>query len=174
MRFTIEIEEPGDASAIYSLNTTAFDGQTEEADLVDALRSSGELILSLVARDSDAINGCEVVGHAAFSRIVIDTADGPVDGVALAPVGVLPGFQSKGIGSRLVQRGLDVLDAANEQVVLVVGNPAYYTRFGFSVAAGKRYPNQHSGPNLMALVLSEPAAAPIGPVRYPESFNLVN
>ena len=174
MSYRIEIERSGDVPAIYRLNTVAFDGRTDEAELVDALRASGDLILSLVARDLQATNGSEIVGHAAFSRLVIDTADGPVGGVALAPIGVHPGLQSNGIGSQLVQRGLDMLSEANEQVVLVVGNPAYYTRFGFSVSAGKRYPNVHSGPNLMALVMSEPSVAPIGPVRYAEAFNLVN
>ncbi len=168
---TVEIgsETPSDIEAIHRINTIAFDGRTEEADLVDALRDSGDLLLSLVAR----IDG-KVVGHVAFSRLIVDTADGPVGGVALAPVGVLPDYQDEGVGSHLIRTGLDMLADQAEQVVLVVGNPAYYNRFGFSTAVGKRYPSRHSGPHLMALVLGEPASAPIGPVRYPEAFGLVN
>ena len=169
MTVTVRPEKPEDAAAIHRLNTIAFDGRTEEADLVDALRSSGDLLLSLVATRDD-----EVVGYIAFSRLIVDTADGPVGGVALAPVGVHPGCQSEGVGSALIRAGLDKLTAGEERVVLVVGNPAYYSRFGFSTGVGKRYPSSHSGPHFMALVIGDPATAPIGPVRYPEAFELVN
>lgn len=169
MTITVRPETPADAEAIYRLNTAAFDGRTEEADLVDALRDAGDLLLSLVAhRDG------ELVGHVAFSRLVVDTAGGPVGAVALAPVSVRPDCQSEGVGSVLIRTGLDQLAEDDELVVLVVGDPAYYSRFGFSMAAGKRYPSLHSGPNFMALVFGEPADAPIGPVRYPEAFGLVN
>ncbi len=169
MTVSVRAETPKDIDAIYRLNTAAFDGRTEEADLVDELRSSGDLLVSLIAvRDS------EPVGHIAFSRLVVDTADGPVGGVALAPVSVHPGCQSEGVGSVLIRAGLEKLAARNEQVVLVVGNPSYYSRFGFSTAAGKRYPSSHSGPHFMALVIGDPSGAPIGPVRYPEAFELVN
>ena len=169
MTVSVRAETLADIEAIYRLNTAAFDGRTEEADLVDSLRSSGDLLLSLIAvRDS------EPVGHIAFSRLIVDAADGPVGGVALAPVSVHPGCQSEGVGSVLIRAGLEELAARNEQVVLVVGNPTYYSRFGFSTAAGKRYPSSHSGPHFMALVIGDPAGAPIGPVRYPEAFELVN
>lgn len=168
---TIEIgpELPDDTESIYRLNTAAFEGRTDEADLVDALRDSGELLLSLVARREG-----EVIGHIAFSRLTVDAAEGPVGGVSLAPVGVRPDCQDEGLGSVLIRTGLELLAERDEQVVLVVGNPAYYGRFGFSTAAGKRYPSRHSGPHLMALVIGEPTTAPIGPVRYPEAFGLVN
>ncbi len=168
---TVEIgpESPAETVEIHRLNTVAFDGRTDEADLVDALRGSGELLVSLVARRAG-----KIVGHIAFSRLIVDGADGPVGGVALAPVGVLPEFQDEGVGSILIESGLRTLAGSGEQVVLVVGNPAYYVRFGFSTAVGKRYPSRHSGPNFMALVLGDPATAPIGPVRYPEAFGLVN
>ena len=169
MTVDISLEASGEMELIHQLNTVAFDGRTEEADLVDALRESGELILSLVARRDG-----KVVGHVAFSRLTVDTADGPVGGVALAPVGVLPDCQREGVGSLLIKSGLEMLAADGEQVVLVVGNPAYYVRFGFSTAVGARYPCRHSGPHFMAMVLGDPAAAPIGPVRYPEAFQLTN
>lgn len=169
MTVTVRAEIPEDAAAIHRLNTTAFDGRTEEADLVDDLRSSGDLLLSLVA-----VRGDELVGYVAFSRLMIDTADGPVGGVALAPVSVHPGCQSEGVGSVLIRTGLEKLAAGEERVVLVVGNPVYYSRFGFSTAVGKRYPSSHSGPHFMALVIGDPATAPIGPVRYPEAFEMVN
>lgn len=169
MTVQIAPESPDQLAEIQTLNTTAFDGRTEEADLVDALRESGELLLSLVAtRDG------HLAGHIAFSRVIIDTVDGPVGGVALAPVGVHPDCQDAGVGSHLIETGLEMLSARDEQIVLVVGNPAYYSRFGFSSAAAKRYPSLYSGPHFMALVLGDPASAPIGPVRYPDAFELVN
>ena len=129
MTVSVRAETPQDIDAIYRLNTVAFDSRTEEADLVDALRAAGDLLISLVA-----LRGEELVGHVAFSRLIVDTADGPVGGVALAPVSVHPECQSEGVGSVLIRAGLDELAARNEQVVLVVGNPTYYSRFG-----------QHSG-----------------------------
>jgi len=162
-------ESPDQLAEIQILNTTAFDGRTEEADLVDALRASGELLLSLVASSEGRL-----AGHVAFSRVIIDTVDGPIGGVALAPVGVHPDFQDSGIGSSLIRTGLEMLSSRGEQVVLVVGNPTYYSRFGFSSAAGTRYPSVYSGPHFMALVVGDPATAPIGPVRYPDAFELVN
>ncbi len=162
-------ESPDQLAEIQILNTTAFDGRTEEADLVDALRESGELLVSLVATSDGRL-----AGHVAFSRVIIDTVDGPVGGAALAPVSVHPDFQATGVGSSLINAGLELLSARGEQVVLVVGNPTYYSRFGFSSAAATRYPSLYSGPHFMALVIGDPAAAPIGPVSYPEAFELVN
>ncbi len=163
----VETEAPQDAAAIYELNVIAFDGRTEEADLVDELRRHGDLLLSLVAR----IDGT-LVGHVAFSRVIVDTVGGPVGAAALAPVGVLPAFQNEGVGSTLIEAGIELL--AGEPVILVVGNPTYYSRFGFSAAVGERYPSFYSGPYFMALVLGDPASAPIGPVTYPDAFELVN
>jgi len=165
----IELEQPSQIEQIYRVNTLAFEGRTEEAELVDALRDDGDLLLSLVA-----VRDGEVVGHVAFSRLTVNTADGPVGGVALAPVGVHPDLQNEGIGSRLISTGIEMLGEREEQVILVVGNPTYYQRFGFSTAVGKRYPGRQSGPHFMALVLGDPAAAPIGPVLYPDAFDLVN
>jgi putative acetyltransferase len=164
---TVSLEATEDLAAIYELNVLAFDGRTEEADLVDGLRDAGDLLMSLVARI-----GQQLIGHIAFSRVLIDTTDGRVGGVALAPVGVHPQWQHKGVGSALIESGLERL--ADEAVVLVVGDPAYYTRFGFSAAAAGRYPSFYSGRYFMALVLGDPAKAPIGPVSYPEAFDLVN
>lgn len=169
MTIVVGPERPEQIDEIYRVNTLAFDGRTEEAELVDALRVDGELLVSLVATE-----GGEVVGHVAFSRLTVLTAAGPVGGVALAPVGVRPDHQGRGIGSGLIRAGLARLAEQQEQVVLVVGNPAYYSRFGFSSAAGKRYPSRHSGAHFMALFLCDPAAAPIGPVTYPDAFELVN
>jgi len=167
LNIIVEAESSQNAGVVRQLNIVAFEGRTEEADLVDALRHDGDLLWSLVAKHDG-----KIVGHIAFSRVIVDTVDGLVGAVALAPVGVLPDYQEAGVGTALIESGLDLL--TDETVILVVGNPAYYSRFGFSVAAGERYPSFYSGPYFMAMVLGDPATAPIGPVTYPQAFELVN
>jgi putative acetyltransferase len=173
LSISIEVETHSDEDSIRRLNVLAFDGRTEEADLVDALRTAGDLVLSLVARDEGL-----VIGHVAFSRVTIEDATGPttnpVGGVALAPVAVQPGLQGRGIGRKLIEAGLQQLSQRGESVVLVVGNPAYYTRFGFSIEEAEAFPSAYSGPHFMALVWGDPAAIPTGPVIYPDAFELVN
>lgn len=166
---TIEPESQDDIESIRRVVTAAFDGRTEEADLVDALRGSGDLILSLVARRGD-----EILGHVAFSRVVVDQPSGPAGAVGLAPVCVLPQLQGRGCGAKLIERGLEELATSGETVVLVVGSPAYYRRFGFSPEAAGRYESDYAGPHFMARFLNDPETAPSGPVSYPEAFELVN
>jgi putative acetyltransferase len=167
LSIAIELETQEDVEPIQRLNVVAFDGRTEEADLVDALRTAGDLVLSLVARDKD-----RVVGHVAFSRVTIEATAGPFGGIALAPVAVQPELQNRGIGRKLIEAGLQQLSQQGESIVLVVGNPAYYTRFGFSIEQGEAFPCEYSGPYFMALVLGD-AMAPTGSVIYPEAFELV-
>ena len=69
---------------------------------------------------------------------------------------------------------MNILADRGETVVLVVGNTAYYGRFGFSTTHGSRYPCPYSGPNLMALIMGDEDEAPAGPVTYPAAFELVH
>lgn len=162
-------EDPADEAAIHELNVTAFDGRDEEADLVDALRDSGDLVLSLVAFDQT-----QLVGHIAFSRITIETERGPEGGIALAPVGVHPPRQGTGIGRQLIETGLDELRRLGESLVVVVGNPLYYSKFGFSTDLGEDYPCVYSGNSYMALHLGDSGTAATGAVRFPDAFGLVS
>jgi putative acetyltransferase len=154
---------------IHELNVAAFDGRDEEADLVDALRDAGDLVLSLVAVDEN-----EVLGHVAFSRVTIETDGGPEGGIALAPIGVHPRGQGTGIGRRLIEAGLDELVRLGESVVVVVGDPRYYSRFGFSTELGEQYPCVYSGSSYMAIHLGEGPEVAKGPVSYPDAFGLVS
>src|SRR5207249_2123647 len=92
-------------SVIRSVNQAAFGG-AEEADLVDKLRTDGDVLLSLVAEREK-----QIVGHILFSRMGIETARGLVPAVALAPVAVLPKHQRRNIGGRLIRHGLDAMRA---------------------------------------------------------------
>jgi len=126
MAIMIRPETAADQDAIRHVNRLAF-GQDEEAGLVDTLRAGGYVRLSLVAEQAG-----QVVGHILFSDLPILTDAGTVPALALAPMAVLPEFQNQGIGSALVQRGLEMCRAQGHRIIVVVGHPGYYPRFGFS------------------------------------------
>jgi putative acetyltransferase len=163
----VRTETEADYPAIRQVNEAAF-GTTEEADLVEALRGGGLVLLSLVA-ESDGL----VVGHILFSRMSIETPDGTIPAVALAPMAVSPRYQRQGIGGRLIRRGLDTLKDRAERIVIVVGHAAYYPRFGFSAATAAALESPFPSDVFMALELSPGALAQVrGRVRYPEAFGI--
>lgn len=126
MNVEIRPETTEDQQAICHANQQAFGGD-DEADLVDALRDGGYVEVSLVA-DIDG----EVVGHILFSRVAIITKGGAVQAVSLAPMAVLPEHQRRGIGNKLVEAGLEACRARGHRIVVVLGHPEFYPRFGFS------------------------------------------
>jgi len=85
-------------------------------------------VLALFVAEVDS----QVVGHILFSRMTVETAQGPVAAVSLAPMAVLPHHQGHQVGSQLVRRGLSELRARGERIVIVLGHKDYYPRFGFS------------------------------------------
>lgn len=140
MRFgLIEIREErsDDIAAIRDVNKRAF-GQDQEGNILDALRSNGASLLSLVA----TLNG-QVVGHIMYSpatiggpAIIGDSAViGDVTGAALGPMSVLPEHQRLGIGSALVTTGNEHLKVAGHPFIIVLGHPTFYPRFGFRRAS---------------------------------------
>ena len=126
----ISPEKEQDIPAIRRLNKIAF-GQEGEADLVDTLRDHGAITLSLVALEDE-----RVVGHILFSPVTIEPEGPAVKAVGLGPMAVLPEHQNTGIGSRLVRYAIDELKKQGFDLIVVVGHPAYYPRFGF-VPAGR-------------------------------------
>jgi putative acetyltransferase len=125
----IREERPADLAAIRDVNQRAFE-QDQEANIVDALRSNGAALLSLVA----TLNG-QVVGHIMYSPI---TVGGEVTGAALGPMAVLPEHQRQGIGSKLVVTGNRKLKDAGCPFIIVLGHANYYPRFGFRPASTYR------------------------------------
>ena len=125
---TIRPERDSDIAAIHAVEASAF-GREGEAVLVDALRELNQDFISLVASLED-----EIAGHICFSSVSIEgsASDGIV--LALAPLAVLPEHQRRGIGSMLVQYGLQECKRRNVDAVFVVGDPRYYSRFGFRSA----------------------------------------
>ena len=118
-------EKPEDIPAIHRLNAAAF-GQEAEADLVDQLRAANALTLSLVAVEE----GC-IVGHIAFSPATIVSGQQALAAIGLAPMAVSPERQRRGIGSQLVDAGLNEIRKLGHRIVVVVGHPGFYSRFGF-------------------------------------------
>ena len=129
MRWTIREERAGDASAIATLTEAAFRDAPHrsgtESAIVERLRSDGDLALSLVLVNADET----IIGHAAFSPVTI--SDGTPGWFGLGPVSVIPLRQRAGIGTALIQAGLDRLRSRRARGCVVLGEPAYYGRFGF-------------------------------------------
>ena len=117
-------ERQADLEAIRDVNRHAF-GQDQEADIVDALRANGAASLSLVAAVDERI-----VGHIMYSPVQI----GRLEGRGLGPMGVLPEYQRRGIGSRLVEIGNRQLEIAGCPFIVVLGHAEFYPRFGFKPA----------------------------------------
>lgn len=146
----------GDGAGIAEVHRAAF-GRPAEADLVEALTADGHAALSLVA-DLRGI----VVGHVLLSRLL-----SPDRALALGPLAVLPSHQRLGIGSTLVETAIDLARNRGDAAILVLGDPAYYTRFGFSLAAARPFPSPYSGEHFMALLLTDPPLAPAPAVYAP-------
>lgn len=152
-------EAPGDIAAIRALVEAAF-GRVEEAALVDRLREDGDSALSLVA-----VDGAEVVGHVLFSRMAA-----PFPCLGLAPMSVQPGRQRSGIGSALIREGLARVRQQGHHAVFVLGDPAYYRRFGFDAEAARGFASPYAGSYLMVLPLQGQLSPTTGAVDYAPAF----
>jgi len=121
----IREELPEDIPGVRQVEEAAF-GRRAEADLVDGLRWRSAITLSLVAVEND-----QVVGHVLFSPgyVISGSVHLPCEG--MGPVAVLPGFQKRGVGAQLIELGLNKCFAGGAKAIFVLGNPAYYLRFGF-------------------------------------------
>lgn len=166
---TIEIveERPGDVAAIRDLYQRAF-GQNQEADIVDALRSNGGALLSLVATVNDT-----VLGHIVYSPI----SAGGVRGAALGPMAVLPELQRQGVGSQLVEAGNRRIEQGGCPFIIVVGHPEFYPRFGFTPARLRGIRCEWDLPDdvFMVLVLDEAEMQGVsGLAKYRDEFSMAS
>ena len=162
--FRVRRERPGDIDTIGEIIRAAFQGMPyadgDEAELVDALRAQGALSVSLVAERDGAI-----VGQLALSPA--RASGGTVGWYALGPVAVLPAHQRSGIGSALVRTGLDAIAEIGAGGCILVGDPAYYSRFGFTVSPENAPPGQPSEFFMVKLLLGQ---LPVGPIRFHDAF----
>lgn len=164
---TIEIHDelPGDGARISRVTELAFRDAPHtshtEHFIVTALRQAGALSLSRVARQ-----GQEVLGHVALSPVTL--SDGTPEWYGLGPVSVLPEFQGRGIGSQLVRNALAALEARGAAGCVVLGEPAYYRRFGFLPVEALRLADV---PPEYFLALSFSGRFPAGEVSYHDAFS---
>ncbi len=166
MQITVRMEHAGDEEAIAAVVAGAFP-TAAESGLVDALRKSGKLVVSLVA-----VNGDRIAGHIAFSPVSVEARSGVVGGLGLAPVAVVPALQNKGIGTALVTAGLRTCRDLGTPFVVVLGEPKFYRRFGFRPAAQWQMANEYSAQDeFMALELEVGSIpTPAGMARYAPEF----
>lgn len=132
----IRSERPADIDAIQHINESAFETPVE-SQIVDMLRANGNLIISLVANIGDT-----VVGHVAFSPVTLDGAEG---GLGLGPAAVLSEYRRRGIGDALVRDGLEDGRSRGYKFVVLLGDPAYYGRFGFEPASRWELVDEYGG-----------------------------
>ncbi len=167
MHIILREEESADVDAIARLTRLAFadmeySSHTEQF-IVHALRRAGQLSLSLVA-----VDGEKLVGHVAFSPVDISLAAG--DWYGLGPVSVLPDWQGQGVGSRLILDGLARLRAMGSAGCVLVGDPAYYRRFGFRAWPGLATPGV---PPVYFLALPFGEDRPLGEAVFHPAFEAV-
>ena len=167
----IRNERESDAGAIRALTTAAFadvpQSRQTEAAIIDALRAAGDLTLSLVAVDE----GDHVVGHVAVSPISIngDTDCGWYGG---GPLSVRPYLQRSGIGTALVRAAFDRLREIGARGCVVVGDPDYYRRFGFTSDASSLVVREVPPENVLTLTLQD--GVPAGTVAFHPAFGVPN
>jgi len=156
----IRIETAADLAGIRSVEEDAFPTPSE-ADLVDRLRADGDVVFSLVA-----VHEGQIVGHVMFSRMRT-----PPETLGLGPVAVLMPYRRKGIAASLIREGLRRATEKGWKGVFVLGDPAYYCRFGFDAALAAGFASSYSGPHLQALALqSEGLPVQKGSLEYPSEF----
>ena len=161
----IREERPDDVAAIRDVNKLAF-GQDQEDNIVDALRSNGGALLSLVATLDDL-----VIGHVMYSPATV----GDVTAAALGPVAVVPEHQRSGIGSKLIETGNQRIKDEGLPFIIVLGHADYYPRFGFkpAIELGIRCEWDVPADAFMILMLDEDRMRGVsGLAKYRPEFSL--
>lgn len=154
--------EEGDAGAIRILLDAAFETD-DESRLVEKLRADGDRVLELVA-----VQEGELVGEILFSRLQVVSDEGHFDALALGPLAVLPGRQRTGIGRALIENAHGTLLQRAERLSVVLGEPAYYGRFGYRHDRAAGFESKYQSPYLQALAWGN--APSHGRLRYPAAF----
>ena len=165
---TVREAQEADYSAVYEIHEAAF-GQPAEARLVEALRTDASPQISLVAEREERL-----VGHVFLSPVTVEGNPPKAGCAGLAPLGVLPEAQRSGVGSALVRDALARCPAAGWSIVFLLGDPAYYARFGFVLAAprGFRYESERFDAAFQVLALEARALdGASGWVRYHDAFS---
>ena len=169
MTLQLRHETPNDRAAIEAVTIAAFANAAHtshtEQFIVRALRAANELTLSIIAEEHG-----QIIGHVALSPVTITDGHGnkTAGWYGLGPISVLPERQGQGIGSRLMEQALSELRAMQAAGCVLLGDPAYYTRFGFLAHAGLQLPGVPPS-YFMALALHGPV--PEGIAHYSDAFD---
>ncbi|KAF2341453.1 GNAT family N-acetyltransferase [Flavobacterium tistrianum] len=174
MEITLRQENKNDFESVFHLIEKAFEKEEysdhKEQFLVERLRKSDAFIpeLSIVAELDN-----KIVGHILFTKLKIKNDLNSFESLALAPVSVLPEFQGKGIGSKLILQGHEIAKSLGYKSVILLGHQDYYPRFGYELC--KKYnikmPFDVPAENCMVIALTENALLGIsGEVIYPSQF----
>jgi putative acetyltransferase len=165
MDIAIRDEQAADIDTITRLTEAAFQSKGysshTEQFIITALRRCDQLTVSLVA-----VAGDTIVGHVAISPVTISS--GATGWYGLGPIAVWPDRQGQGIGSKLMKAALAALQRHGGRGCVVLGNPAYYGRFGFKAYPGLELPGV---PPEYFQALSLNGELPVGIVRYHEAFD---
>ncbi|TWG97465.1 putative acetyltransferase [Mesorhizobium sp. J18] len=162
----IRPEEPGDEAAIARVVEAAF-GNPGEALLIEALRADGDVVLSLVAeRDG------EIRGHILFSRLFVVKDENRIPAVALAPLAVDPDHQDEGIGTALIDEAHLRLQQKGEDLSVVLGDPDYYGKFGYTHERARDFASNYQGEALQALAWNDTPLE--GQLVYPRAFSALS
>ena len=154
-----------DREAIRAVHVSAFP-TTLEADLVESLIDAGDATLSIVAEQGDA-----VIGHLLCSRMNAEAEGESIRAIGLAPVAVLPEHQGRGIGAALIRAAMEHSRAAGERMIFVLGEPDYYTRFGFTAEAARPFASPYAGDYFMARHFDGAAPPRSGKAEYAPAFS---
>jgi putative acetyltransferase len=146
MKITIRPERKEDFSVIRQINRKAFHTDAE-ANLIEALRKSKVPIISLVAEYNDI-----VIGHILFSEVSLDGHCPDILISGLAPMAVLPEYQRKGIGSQLVNEGINICLDAGYPAIVVLGHPLFYPRFGFEPSVNFKIKSEFDVPDEVFMI----------------------
>lgn len=166
----IREEQPSDIEKIWQVNVEAFETKAE-ANLVNTLRDSGCTFISLVAETES-----KVVGHILFTPVELSGNEIKLKIMGIAPMAVLSQYQNKGIGSKLVQAGLERCQSLGYDAVVVLGHPSYYPKFGFVPSVQYGVKSEYDVPDEVFMILElNPGSLKHheGVIRYHEAFNSV-
>ena len=167
---TIRAEKNTDKEAIWEVNREAFGGE-DEANLVDTLRDSGCVYISLVAELDN-----QIVGHILYTPVTLSENKSSLKLIGLAPMSVLSQYQKQGIGSQLVKAGLERCKDLNYDAVVVLGHPTYYPKFGFIPAKKYGIQSEYEVPDEAFMILELVPGSlegQHGTISYHEAFNNV-
>jgi len=166
----IREEQAPDINNIWTVNSEAFD-TAAEANLVNALRSSGCTYISLVA---ETVN--KVVGHILFTPVELTGSKDKSKIMGLAPMAVLSQYQNKGIGSKLVKAGLKQCKSLGYDAVVVLGHADYYPKFGFVPSIRYGIKSEYQVPDEVFMIVElvpESLKNYSGVIKYHEAFSSV-